>query len=121
MARLFSLLLIVAVCATAPVAAAQTAGAMSGIVVDASGAPIGGATVTLEITGRAAQSVESGPDGRFTFAESNPGGDGRVRVRASGFAETVAPLSAPPLRLVLLPRPLTESVTVTASRGATSS
>ena len=44
-----------------------------------------------------------------------------LRVRASGFAESVTPLAADAaaLRVVLQPRPLTESVTVTASRGAT--
>ena len=44
-----------------------------------------------------------------------------MRVRANGFAESVMPLAgdAAAVRVVLQPRPLTESVTVTASRGAT--
>ena len=44
-----------------------------------------------------------------------------MRVRANGFAESVTPLTpaSTTLRIVLQPRPLTESVTVTASRGAT--
>jgi outer membrane receptor protein involved in Fe transport len=95
----------------------SAAAGVAGVVIDASGAPVPGASVTIEVTGRPAQTAETGADGRFTFTEPM-GSEGRVRVRANGFAETVTPLTAAPLRLVLLPRPLTESVTVTASRGA---
>ncbi len=91
----------------------------TGIVIDASGAPIAGATVAIESGGKASKTVETGPDGRFSLEEPTDK-SAVVRVRANGFAESVAPLNSgdTTLRIILYPRPLTESVTVTASRGA---
>jgi hypothetical protein len=91
----------------------------TGIVIDASGAPIAGATVAIESGGKASKTVETGPDGRFSLEEPTDK-SAVLRVRASGFAESVAPLNSgdTTLRIILYPRPLTESVTVTASRGA---
>ncbi len=99
--------------------AAPSAGSITGVVIDASGAPVPGATVTVESKGRPARTTETTAEGRFTVDEASAGGT--LRVRADGFAELVTPLnpSEPTLRVVLQPRPLTESVTVTASRGAT--
>ncbi len=76
--------------------------------------------MTVEVAGKAARTAETGVDGRFRIEEATAG-EGTLRVRASGFAESVTPLAADAaaLRVVLQPRPLTESVTVTASRGAT--
>ena len=93
-------------------------GSITGVVIDASGAPVPGATVTVESKGRPARTTETTVEGRFTVDEASAGGT--LRVRADGFAELVTPLnpSEPTLRVVLQPRPLTESVTVTASRGA---
>jgi outer membrane cobalamin receptor len=117
--------LLIFVCLTlvsVPVAARQGAArggtVITGIVIDASGAPVAGATVTIESTGTAPRTVVTSVDGRFTLAESSP--EGTLRVKADGFAELVTRLDAsqPSLRLVLQPRPLTEAVTVTASRGA---
>jgi outer membrane receptor protein involved in Fe transport len=98
----------------------QVSGQVAGVVIDASGAPVAGATVTVEVTGKPARTVETGADGRFSLGEPAPP-DGTLRVRANGFAESVTAFGADAaaLRVVLLPRPLTESVTVTASRGAT--
>ena len=95
-------------------------GPIAGVVIDASGAPVAGAAVTIEITGKPARTAETGVDGRFRIDEATAG-EGTLRVRAGGFAESVTPLAgdAAALRVVLQPRPLTESVTVTASRGAT--
>jgi outer membrane receptor for ferrienterochelin and colicin len=65
------------------------------------------------------RSVETTADGRFSIAGAlSP--DTSLRVRANGFAESVTalPSAAAPIRVVLHPRPLSESVTVTASRGA---
>ena len=99
----------------------QAGAPVAGIVIDASGAPVAGASVTLEIKGRQpARTAETGVDGRFRLDEAS-GREGTLRVRANGFGDSVLPLDrrAAALRIVLLPRPLTESVTVTASRGAT--
>jgi outer membrane receptor protein involved in Fe transport len=121
MPRVFSLLaaLVLGV-AVAPVHAAQSNGAVAGVVLDASGAPIAGATVSVEIGGKAGASAETGADGRFSI-EGVASRDARLRVRANGFAESVATIDGGPgpVRVVLHPRPLSESVTVTASRGAT--
>src|SRR6187431_3143265 len=98
-------------------AAAQTS-PTTGIVIDASGAPIAGATVAIESGGKTARTVDTGADGRFSLEESTDK-SAVLRVRANGFAESVVPLnSGDTLRIILYPRPLTESVTVTASRGA---
>ena len=87
--------------------------------IDTSGAPIAGASVTLEIKGRQPRTVETSAEGRFTLDETT-GTEGTLRVRANGFGDSSLALTGESaLRIVLLPRPLTESVTVTASRGAT--
>ena len=90
-----------------------------GLVIDASGAPVAGATVTVEAEGKPPRTVETAADGRFRLDEV-AGTATTLRVRASGFAESVTSLttSDTAVRVVLFPRPLTESVTVTASRGA---
>ena len=92
-------------------------GTISGAVIDASGAPVAGATVSIESNGQTVKTVETGADGRFTVEASGS----TVRVRATGFADATTPLraDATSVRVVLHPRPLLESVTVTASRGAT--
>jgi outer membrane receptor protein involved in Fe transport len=103
--------------------AGQVSGPVAGVVLDASGAPVAGASVTVEIKpgggGQPARTVETGADGRFSFDQVT-GTEGTLRVRASGFALSETPLGTDvsALRVVLQPRPLTESVTVTASRGA---
>ena len=117
------LLLLVVVClAVAPVTAfaSQVSGPVAGVVLDASGAPVAGASVTVEVKGKPARTVETGVDGRFSLDEAT-GTEGTLRVRASGFALSETPLGTDvtAIRVVLQPRPLTEAVTVTASRGAT--
>jgi len=103
--------------------AGQGNGPIAGVVLDTSGAPVAGARVAVESKagagGKPARTAETGVDGRFSLGEAT-GTEGTLRVRASGFAESVTPLSpgAMTIRVVLQPRPLTESVTVTASRGA---
>ena len=66
----------------------QAGGPLAGLVIDASGAPVAGATVTIEIAGKPARTVETGVDGRFRIDEATAG-EGTLRVRASGFAESV--------------------------------
>ena len=115
--------MLVVICLAAAHASAfagQASGPVAGVVIDASGAPVAGASVTVEVTGKPARTVETGVDGRFSLDEATCI-EGTLRVRASGFAQSVTPLGSDvsALRVVLQPRPLTESVTVTASRGAT--
>jgi outer membrane cobalamin receptor len=90
---------------------------INGIVVDASGAPVAGATIAVE--GQADGAVHSGNDGRFRIAGARP--DAQLRISAQGFATAVIRLTAPvsdePLRIVLAPASVSESITVTASRG----
>jgi Carboxypeptidase regulatory-like domain len=74
---------------TAATAAAQTNGSIAGVVLDASGAPIAGATVSLESSGQQLRSAQTGADGRFSI-EGAAGGETLMRVRAGGFAESVA-------------------------------
>ena len=120
MVRRFLLLCVICLAASPAWAFAQAGGPVAGLVIDASGAPVAGASVTVEITGKPARTAETGVDGRFRIDEASAG-EGTLRVRANGFAESVMPLAgdAAAVRVVLQPRPLTESVTVTASRGAT--
>jgi outer membrane receptor protein involved in Fe transport len=96
----------------------QNPNPFSGIVIDASGAPVPGATVTVEAAGTQVRSVETGPDGRFSI-ELGAAAASALRVRAKGFTETVTPVggTSSPVRVVLQPASLLESVTVTASRG----
>jgi outer membrane receptor protein involved in Fe transport len=96
----------------------QTTRLLVGVVIDASGAPVSGASVALEAAGQRTRTTETGADGRFSI-ERMSGVEGMLHVRANGFAEaTTAVSNGPaPVRVVLHPRPLFESVTVTASRG----
>jgi outer membrane receptor protein involved in Fe transport len=92
---------------------------LAGVIVDASGAPVAGATVTVEAVGQPSRSTETAADGRFSI-EGWSAEAGILHVRARGFADNSTPLPATrPIRLVLHPRMLGEIVTVTASRGAT--
>ena len=86
---------------------------VSGVVVDASGAPVAGARVTAGTA-----EVTTGDDGTFDLADV-PDGQIEVRAAAPGFAAATALVSgdAANVRLVLHPAPLVETVAVTASRG----
>ena len=53
------------------------------MVIDASGAPVAGASVTVEIKGKPARTAETGVDGRFSLDEAT-GTEGTLRVRAAG-------------------------------------
>jgi outer membrane receptor protein involved in Fe transport len=86
---------------------------VAGVVLDASGAPVAGASVTAGTA-----SVTTADDGAFELADAPDGGE--LRVTATGFAPATVPLAgdAQSLRIVLQPAPLVDTVVVTASRGA---
>ena len=103
-------LLLLCLLAGAPAEAARIAG----VVVDSSGAPVPGATVTA-----GSASMVTGDDGQFDLADA-PDGSVAIRVTAPGFA--VASLTVEGAtegaRVVLQPAPLVDAIVVTASRGA---
>jgi outer membrane receptor protein involved in Fe transport len=88
---------------------------VSGVVVDATGAPVRGAVVR---TSGAAGTTEtnSGDDGSFTIALPNGAPRVTVRVTAPGFAASEREVAVPAtaVRLVLQPVGISERVTVTA-------
>lgn len=103
------------------VPSAAQAVAATGVVLDASGAPVPGARVTVEMAGAPAIERTTASDGTYTV-EPLPPGEITLSVSAPGFAttsRTIAwPAGAGSLDLVLHPAGLTEIVTVTATRGA---
>jgi outer membrane receptor protein involved in Fe transport len=110
----FGVLVILCFLAVAHVAQAAT---ISGTVVDASGAPVPGAAVSVVVNGQERR-ITTGDAGTFAVADV-PDGSAEVRAIAPGFAQTVLSVDAgAPARVVLHPAPLVDAVTVTASRGA---
>lgn len=109
---------LVAVCVGPHVAEALQAEQLRGQVIDSSGAPIPGATVTITARDRPPLEVTTSLDG--TFVADVPL-DATITAAAPGFAPTSLVLDAiardHPLRLVLHPASLTETVTVTGARG----
>jgi outer membrane receptor protein involved in Fe transport len=103
-------LLLLCLLAAAPAEAARVAG----VVVDSSGAPVPGATVSA-----GAGSVMTGDDGRFDIPDA-PDGSVALRVTAPGFAVATLTVegTTDAARVVLQPAPLVDEVLVTASRGA---
>lgn len=80
------LLFTIVICIESP-AQSGTSGAISGTVLDASGAALPDATVTAaEIDTKATRTVRTDSNGRFLFSQVNPG-TYTVTVRAAGFAE----------------------------------
>jgi hypothetical protein len=67
-----------------------TSSAISGTVLDATGAALPGASITAtEVDTRAVRTVQTNQDGRFLFSQVNPG-TYTVSVRAPGFAEQIS-------------------------------
>jgi len=92
---------------------------VSGVVVDASGAPVPGARVQVVDRGSLVAETETGDDGRFSLAIGSAT-DPIVTASAPGFALASLATGADDrtgIRLALFPEALTERVTVTASRG----
>src|SRR4051812_29681102 len=102
---------------TAIPAAAQTS-PLTGTVVDAQGAAVVGADVTLTTTGRTPQTVRSGAEGAFTFA-GIPRGAYSLTVYAAGFvvSSQAITVDAPPspVTVALQVAGLQEDVTVQAA------
>ncbi len=69
----------------ATLAQSQPAATVSGAVVDATGAAVAGAQVTLAQAGRSAQQARTDADGQFLFADVAPG-KFEITIAASGFA-----------------------------------
>jgi outer membrane receptor protein involved in Fe transport len=105
---------------TAPVEAPT----VSGFVRDATGRVVPGATVIVKSKSGSERQVTTAPDGQFivTRADSE---DFTLIVRAGGFAETRQTVTtaagsnsaSPPIEIVLEPAGVSETVTVTATRG----
>lgn len=100
-----------------PPAAAE---GITGVVVDATGASVRGAVVTISRSD-ASQSVTTGADG--TWSSSVPAGSGEVEVRATalGFAPStqVVTLPSSAIRFVLRPAAIAEAINVSAETAAT--
>jgi outer membrane receptor protein involved in Fe transport len=90
---------------------------ITGIVVDASGAAVPGATVQIEVAGRTLDQFVTGTDGRFEFKIAED--PARIVVTAAGFAQSAQEVSpdSRELRVTLQPAPFFEAVNVTSSRA----
>src|SRR5205085_6615044 len=104
----------------AAASAAQTPPAqrtsISGIVLDQSGAPVGGAQVLLRRDTSIIAQAQTGNDGSFTFDKTTENASTLV-VNAPGFARFEQALTpqadSARLRIVLVPAPLSEQITIT--------
>jgi outer membrane receptor protein involved in Fe transport len=89
------------------------------LVIDASGAPVPGATVTMT-AGGTTRTVTTSDNGVVPLPDAMPDGM-RLSALAPGFTAAVVDIRADtprPVRLVLRPQPFLDVVTVTAARGA---
>lgn len=96
---------------------------VEGTVLDQSGAPVAGAQVSLRDGASVIAQVKTGADGRFVF-NAVPVRTATLTVHASGFSEfgqkwTAQEGGASSLQIVLAPAPISEEVTVTATRTET--
>jgi outer membrane receptor protein involved in Fe transport len=112
-------------CSHVPVATAQTNPRVrvSGVVLDQTKAPVAHAQVSLHSASTIVAQTVTGDDGRFAFDSVNVSA-GTLVVRAEGFASAREKWSAPnggdaQVEIVLVPSPLAEQLTVTATRTET--
>lgn len=96
---------------------------LEGLVLDQTGAPVAGAQVSIKTQGGAGLRTKTDDSGRFTL-DVTASNDATLVVEAQGFApferKLAEALSASSqLKIVLLPTPLSEAVTVTATRTET--
>ncbi len=87
---------------------------VEGSVVDVSGAAVPGAAIVLTTADGRTIETAAGPDGTFRITE--PGS--RVLVTAPGFAPVEVAVNSAAVRVVLRPAVFSDSVVVTATRGA---
>src|SRR5262245_47555626 len=95
-------------------AATQPGASITGMVLDASGAPVPNASVRLEASGATVAEYRTGNDGRFQFTiDAQP--MLRIVVAAPGFAVTTEPVPAAgeSIQITLQPAPFFEAVNVT--------
>ena len=88
-----------------------------GVVIDASGAPVAGAAVRLHAGDRSISDTVSRADGTFAF-DAAPDAPLTVVVSAPGFADRSTAVdrdAALPVRILLAPRGITETVNVSAA------
>ncbi|MGE3466008.1 MAG: TonB-dependent receptor [Pyrinomonadaceae bacterium] len=90
----------------------------TGIVQDAAGAPVQGATVVFrnEKTG-AERTISTDNEGRFSFGVQGDLADYTVIVNAKGFGRVTQPVTTNDTAVTLIPGQLSEEVTVTATRS----
>jgi outer membrane receptor protein involved in Fe transport len=91
----------------------EQASVVSGVVRDASGAPVAGATVRT--TSAADCRVETSADGAFSLDCARPGD--RITVEADGLRPAIVVASDGPTRVTLETASFAEAVVVTATRG----
>jgi len=83
-------LLLTAINSYSLLAQSGTSSAISGTVLDVSGAALPGAAITAtEVDTKAVRTMQADPNGRFLFSQVNPG-TYTVSVRAPGFAEQIS-------------------------------
>jgi outer membrane receptor protein involved in Fe transport len=95
----------------------QVPPALTGTVVDPSGAPVRDAGVRVELAGAAIAESRTDSDGRFEF-DFAPSEGLRVIVTAAGFAPVIEAVTPPAraLQITLQPAPFFEAINVTSSR-----
>lgn len=96
------------------------ASTLAGVVRDAAGGAVAGATVIVEVQGIARWQTVTGPDGRFVVPTTRDAT--ALVVRAPGFSESRVTLDqvGAGRNIVLVPAGVSEAVTVTATRTAQS-
>jgi outer membrane receptor for ferrienterochelin and colicins len=96
----------------------RPADGISGLVVDASGGAVPGATVVIESSASAfARVLDTGRDGRFTLRDVEAG-EYRLTVVATGFGPKTQPITVPApanLQITLDPAPVIEEVRVVSA------
>jgi outer membrane receptor protein involved in Fe transport len=88
---------------------------VSGVVKDANGGAVPGASVAVRTQSGAEDTTITGPDGRFSI-DTNLSGQMILVVKLEGFAEKQIPVAAGDMDVVLEPARIAETVIVTAGR-----
>src|SRR5947209_5286184 len=126
--RLKLTLLCLIICALNPITPVSAQSSQSrlnieGVITDQSGAPVANALVSLNVSSSVAAETRTDARGRFIL-ENVTASEGLLVVRAKSFAQTHLTWSARAaatalVEIVLQPEPITEQVTITATRTET--